>query len=268
MRNKRIWVCLLVLLCALGVQAGALATQEPPEENRYQYYSKRVEMISRLGKYGIWPEEEKAALDTLRVELGLTDGDEALHVLPGEGDLSREEARKLAIDAIVEKYQMDAAVLEEFEVWYDFCALPSATNKPWWKLLLQATTPVDPFSAFEVEIASPEGSIAYCQEGYSTLVAFDMDELPAEADDISVEEAARIAWDYVAENHLGYNGLQKEDVYHFTPMVQIYVDNDMGRIYWVELNPQDEQVFSYFGSYNVFIDPKTGIVWEGGKGNG
>jgi len=260
-----------MLICLLFTQASALAldtAEGQADSAMHQYMVRRVETVARLGMYGSWPVEEKAALDAFRLELGLMEWNSPVRSLPDEPHLTQEDALRLVKDVIAQEYQVYEDQLEGFLVEYEFLAMQNGMSS-WWRLLLQSEEHVSPYSAYLVELDSPSGDVLLHAGQESWLIGmwqirFDS----TEEDDISPEEAERIAREHVLEMGIGINGLDEHVLSCYHAHIQLWDDTDMGRVYFVELNPLDGEVFNYFGAYNVFIDPKTGIVWDGYKGNG
>lgn len=269
MRIKRNWTALAIAACLL-LESSAVAAGMTQEEAQYQYLLRRAEMVHSLGLYETWPVSEKAALDTYRESLGHISGADEMRILPGQEDLPQEAALRAGMDAVMAAYPVDRAALEACQISYDFLTTADRLERPYWRLCFQSygenTGEVPP--AFLVRIESPSGQVLACEGQYSMAVINEPPNCDPRPGEISMEKALEIAFAYTLEHYDHKEGMTAELLSYFTPMVLLYEDAELGRVYSVQYNPMDSILFDYFGPYDVIIDAATGTPLDGYTSNG
>jgi len=107
---------ILVIMAALLLAVGAcVAETDNTEVSAYAFINERYEA---LGDFDYWPLEEKAAFSAWCAEEGIDAG--PVYGLPGEDNMTAEEAVEMAKAAIVEKYGVLPELYEKYNVQIDF----------------------------------------------------------------------------------------------------------------------------------------------------
>ncbi|HSK69152.1 MAG TPA: hypothetical protein VLA21_07805, partial [Candidatus Limnocylindria bacterium] len=107
---------------------------QPGYQQRYAEYDKRImELYALHGDSNLWPLEVSAQASALAKEYGFLYTEE-VNVMPGEGDLTEEQAVAKALAAAKELYGLDETGVSE--VGTAFYHLPDAPDAPMWKINL------------------------------------------------------------------------------------------------------------------------------------
>jgi len=115
--SKRITLVTLALAMALTLIASPSMAEEW-EDTPYSFINERYET---LGDFDYWPLEEKAAFSEWCVEQGIEPPFLWVYGMPGENNMTFEEALDLARQAIIAKYAIKEAVLRgKFKVEAEF----------------------------------------------------------------------------------------------------------------------------------------------------
>ena len=265
--KPKILTCLLLVCLLLSLGTALAQGNAGEEDSTFQYMVKRLEGVVTLGAYETWTPEQKADLDEIKKGTPLITAETPVHIRPTPELLSQEEAQNAAMAAIAAQYRVKDADWGKFRVDYELLAIENSSREPWWRISLQAYEVISPYSAYVVELNAKTGEVSFVDGGESWLIPYEGNRTP-QPGDITREEAVKIAWDYVVENALGYNGLTEELLGKFDVDFIIFIYDDWGRVFNVEFHPRDSELFNYFGTYGAMIDPITGVIVSGGKGNG
>jgi len=131
-----------------------------------------------MGMYdGAWSLEEKAAYSQMMLEIGLYGYDEMIDMLPEEGDISQEEAVRIAKKAVITAYALEEEALSNYEinVFFQVHRMDAGVKEPYYmiEMLCVGKTPYWVY-------VSGDGRVLDESDGYRGIVS------PS-------EEAARIA---------------------------------------------------------------------------
>ena len=262
--NRKGSLCLGLLFCLLAVFGAGAA--EAAEAAYHPYFVKKLEMVAASGAYENWTDAQRAELDALRKSLGMPEPIQEEAAL-SEGHLSREEARRIGMAALEAEGGLPEGALQDAGVLSRTFVPAEPDALPIWIFYVSPRGAELPLNC-SVEVESPTGQIL------STYVGESEEDMRREIlrmlepGDISPEEAEEIARAYMKENLLGYRGLDAKGLDCFYVYARLIVQDELGRVYDFHFNPLDGELVDYFGSYTVCVDPQTGIVWEGLRGNG
>ena len=265
MKKRRMLLVLLAMACLLLAAESAGAENS---ERAYPYMVRKLEMVYENGQYEFWTLEQKAELDALAQSLQLKEENGRVHVLPAAEHLTVEQAREAAEAVLGQRFHVDADTLKHSEMLPEFL---SEGGNPFWRIILQDSSVfTGETGSYIANIDAVTGEAGYCEIlPYQSFWKFDgQAPLTLVPGDISTEKAVEIAYQTILENHLGARGLDERLLNLYTPYVGTFEDDELGRILYVEYNPNDGELFDYFGAYTVIIDPHTGIVWRSGRSNG
>lgn len=108
-----------------------------------------------------WSVENLAWYTQTLVETGRIGHDEERFYLPGEGDLPREEAERVARQAILDETDFTAEDMRDWTVTYEFYAMPGDEEGPKW--LVKYHIPREDgeldWPRYSVAVSSPEGEV-------------------------------------------------------------------------------------------------------------
>ena len=261
MKSKKmvsLGLCLMLLLgCAFA---------EYEDEGYHQYMMKKLQMVADHGVYENWTPAQREELDAFRESVGISKAPEEEIFVP-EGHLSLEEALEIGRVALEQEVGLPAGSLSDAGV--APVGSPEEGFEPYssWLLLLYPKNPELPYN-YMVEVESTMGRVVnMVTEDFEQSEREDTLRLQ-EPGDISMEEAVEIARAHIRTSLPGHNGLKEDGFALFYAHGRLAINDEMGRIYDIHFDPMDRELVSYFGSYSVCIDPQTGLVWEGGRGNG
>ena len=104
---------------AMEVQQVLAATATPTPEQRKITRTYIAEKGKELGSFGDWSLEDKHEY-SLWVEAQGIPQDQTVHGLPGEDNMSRDEAVQMAKETIMKAYRLKEAALDRFNVQVEF----------------------------------------------------------------------------------------------------------------------------------------------------
>ncbi len=118
----------------MAVMPEELDEIQPGYQERYAEYDRRItELYDEHGDSNLWPLEVSAQASALAQEFGFTFTSE-IHAMPGEGDLSEDEAIAKAKEAARELYGLDEDAFADIGT--AFYYLPEAPDAYFWKINL------------------------------------------------------------------------------------------------------------------------------------
>lgn len=121
--------------------------------------SRQAEAALNPDNWATWTLAEKAALAERQQALNPDQQPGLMHVLPGQEDVQPEEALRLALQAVADKYGVDVAKLSSYQQTVDFQRDQQTAQRAY---RFQWTSHVPELSAFVVQIASPGGQVLSC----------------------------------------------------------------------------------------------------------
>lgn len=273
---------LLVALCFCMLLTGGLcgaSAQEPDanyEPTLRQYYLRRAGMLTEKGPYHTWSLEDKATLDDMMYQAGYWD---IHHIVPGETDISEEAAVAMGRAAILRGHDIVSATeLDAFAIYTDFYLLggsTAVTEEYLWVLQYETPATAKERGTFRVEIESPSGEIVLClwypgeysgrQEALQSTQK-EFSSVPPGGASISEADAVRIARQAILRQYGVSDGMTEKILRGFAVTVWLREDQNLWQ---VEFQSSDAEIQGEFGSYMVYISPKTGDVHgveHGGNG--
>ncbi len=124
------------------------------------YEQRRAEMEQTLGTFESWSLEDKAALDQMYSDIGYPLDDIALNVLPGDEDISYQEAVKQCMESIEGNYLVAFDVLGTWDHQTFLFQLANQAEKLWVIKFLNPDNAIN--ERYVVEMRSPSGTIELC----------------------------------------------------------------------------------------------------------
>lgn len=208
-----------------------------------------------------WSIEDKASLDQILVDGGWMEGSNAvINSIPNQEDVSQKDARRIAEETIVREFGVSQAELAQWRVEYTFYRVP--VDAEWHLLFLPKEKPLDaPYDMYYVELFSPSGEVFYFREEQGDDRIFGGEGLEIlEPDDISEEEAVEIARKAVLAAFAEKDRLTEDVFRDFAVGAGFMQSDEFGRVWTVSFVSSDEIIYNFFGSYDVYVSPKTGEV--------
>lgn len=122
-----------------------------------------AEMEEELGlPFEAWSLEDQARLSAFWVENGHPKEDMILYVLPGEGDISEEDALRFARETLTDTFRLTAETLDKFTVYQSFMAMPYNLESVWSFYFVPAAYEDIHLGEYRVEFTSPSYVVEYC----------------------------------------------------------------------------------------------------------
>ena len=278
-------VCLFLSLAGLPAWAetsapGAVwAEDTPPLEEAYrEYILTRARKLRDLGPFETWPLEERAELYAILIESGyidIHDANAVYHGMPNAGDMSREDAIRIAEEAIADRY---GVVVGHPPDWSVECSFLRTASSAIWDLKFKQKAQVMDFSrdiywlnVYVANVDSPSGQVHVyqnAQESNSPLI-IPWDERPEDQrprpGDLSEEEAVSIARNAVSGEWLERRGLPEDIFAGFQMTTGIapgyaWSDQPLGRAWVVQFMSDDNIIHAYFNHVIVILNSETGEV--------
>jgi len=248
------------------------------EQVYYEYIITRGRKLIELGPFATWPLEEKAALDQILIEGGyidIHDGNAIYHDMPNADDISREDAIRLAEEALASRYEVAVGHTPD---WTVECAFLRTVTTCMWDIQFKQKAQVIDFSndvywmtIYVANVDSPSGQAHVYQSAKESdgpvIVAWDNrpeDERPRPGD-LSEEEVVRIAKNAVIGEWLEMRGLPEDIFASFRVTTGIspnytWADQPFGRVWVVQFKSDDDILHAYFNHIIVIINSETGEV--------